>query len=214
MQLDFTADQEELRSSIRSVLTKECPISVVRAHVEAVVGGESSDLGGRLWETFTGLDWQALTIAEEHGGIGLGYPELAVLAEELGRVVAPSPLLATVAGFVPLLREAEGGEAWLEKIAAGQLSGATAFDPAHVLCGGEVDEIAVVRDGTVTIAPATAMQVHHIRSLDATRTLVRIDLDTLPAGVGHHLPITGDGVRRALEEMTVALAFEIVGFVK
>ena len=68
-----------------------------------------------MWETFVGLDWPALTIAEEHGGIGLGFAELAVVAEELGRVLALGPLLATMAGFVPLLREADGGGSWLDE---------------------------------------------------------------------------------------------------
>ena len=43
MQLDFTPDQEELRASVRSVLEKECPRTLVREHVELVVRGEPSD---------------------------------------------------------------------------------------------------------------------------------------------------------------------------
>jgi alkylation response protein AidB-like acyl-CoA dehydrogenase len=209
MQLDFTPDQEELRSSVRAVLAKECPASLVRAHVEAVVAGESSDAGRRLWDTFVGLDWQALTIAEEHGGIGLGFPELVVLAEELGRVIAPGPLLSTMAGFVPLLREADGGGPWLEKVAAGELSGTVAFDADRILCGGEVDYIAVIRDDRVVLVPAVDAKLRPIRALDATRTLVSIDTDAIAHG--QPLPITPGGVERALEEMTAAIAFEIVG---
>ena len=77
MQLDFTPDQEELRDSVRSVLDKECTRAVVREHIDHVVRGEPSDAPERLWKTFVSLDWPALTIPEEHGGIGLGYPELA-----------------------------------------------------------------------------------------------------------------------------------------
>src|SRR5262245_54755385 len=171
MQLDFSAEQEELRDAVRAVVAKECPTSVVRAHVEAIVSGQPSDAGRVLWETFVGLDWQALTIAEELGGIGLGFPELAVLAEELGRVVAPGPLLATVAGFVPLLREAEGGGPWLEKVASGQLSGTAAFDARQVLCGTEVNVIAAVDDEHVVLIPSADAKLRAIRALDATRTL-------------------------------------------
>ncbi|MEY2447430.1 MAG: hypothetical protein QOH79_906, partial [Acidimicrobiaceae bacterium] len=208
MQLDFTPDQEELRSSVRSVLEKECTRAFVREHVDHVVLGEPSEAPAKLWQTFVSLDWPALTIAEEHGGIGLGYPELAVVAEELGRVLALGPLLTTIAGFVPLLREADGGEPWLAKVAAGELSGTAAFGASHVLCGGEVDVIAVVGDGEITIVSPAVMRT--IESLDPTRTLVDLDVAAGKADASR-LPISADGVRRAREEMTVAIAFELVG---
>ena len=189
---------------MRSVLEKECTRAVVREHIDHVVRGEPSDAPARLWKTFVSLDWPALTIAEEHGGIGLGYPELAVVAEELGRVLALGPLLTTIAGFVPLLREAQGGEAWLGKVASGEISGAAAFTSDHVLCGGEVDHIAVVLDGELAIVAPEDVQP--VNSLDASRTLVNLD-----AVDGPRLPISSEGVQRAREEMTVAIAFELVG---
>jgi alkylation response protein AidB-like acyl-CoA dehydrogenase len=205
MQLDFTPDQEELRSSVRAVLEKECTRAFVREHVDHVVMGEPSDAPARLWRTFVSLDWPSLTIAEAHGGIGLGYPELAIVADELGRVLAPGPLLTTIAGFAPLIREADGGDEWLAKVAAGETSGTAAFDgPRGVLCGGEVDAVAVVLDGEVAIVAPNVTRT--IESLDATRTLVDIEV-----GDGPRLPITPEGVQRAREEMTVAIAFELVG---
>ena len=65
---EFTDDQLELRDNARSVLSSACPPSVVRAHYES--GGEA--LG--LWQTLVGLDWPALGLPEEHGGMGLGLP--------------------------------------------------------------------------------------------------------------------------------------------
>ncbi|HEY2814747.1 MAG TPA: acyl-CoA dehydrogenase family protein [Acidimicrobiales bacterium] len=211
MQLDFTSDQEELRSSVRSVLVKECPTSLVRAHVEAVVDGRPSDAGRDLWDTFVRLDWQALTIPEPHGGIGLGFPELAVLAEELGKVIAPGPLLTTVAGFVPLMREAEGGGPWLDKVAAGEVSGTAAFESHadRVLCGGEVDVIALQHGDRVLVVPAGDAPLRLIRALDATRTLASLDIDSVHGA--EQLLITAGGAQRALEEMTLAVAFELVG---
>jgi alkylation response protein AidB-like acyl-CoA dehydrogenase len=209
MQLDFNDEQEELRDSVRAVLAKECPTSLVRAHVEAIVSGGQSDAGRMLWDTFVGLDWQTLTIAEEHGGVGLGFAELVVVAEELGRVIAPGPLLATIAGFVPLLREAEGGGPWLEKVASGQLSGTVAFDPDTVLCASEVDVIAVPAGDHVVLVPTADAKLRPIRALDATRTVAAIDITT--AVDGERLPISADGVERARQEMTAAIAFELVG---
>ena len=204
MQLDFTADQEELRASVRTVLEKECTHAVVREHVEHVVRGEPSDAPDRLWKTFVALDWPALTIPETHGGIGLGYPEVAVVAEELGRVVALAPLLTTIAAFVPLVREAEGGDAWLARVASGELSAAAGYDGKPVLCGAEVDVVALVDGNEITVGTPTVRR--RINSLDATRTIAEVEVAD-----GTRLPITPDGVQRAREELTVAIAFELVG---
>jgi alkylation response protein AidB-like acyl-CoA dehydrogenase len=138
VELEFTSDQEELRASIRSVLAKECPIGLVREVVEKGTGAD------RLWAQMTQLDWPALTVPEEHGGMGLGMVELAVLAEELGRAVAPGPLFATSAMFVPAVREAGAPEQrrrFLEPVAAGRCTGTLAvaegggrWDPAAIRC--------------------------------------------------------------------------------
>jgi alkylation response protein AidB-like acyl-CoA dehydrogenase len=71
------------------------------------------------------LDWPALAIAEEDGGIGLGVVETAVVVEELGRAVAPGPLLPTVTQFAPMVREV-GTEAQRRRFLTDVASGATA----------------------------------------------------------------------------------------
>ena len=100
MDLEFTPDQEELRTSVRAVLGRECPPSLVRELVEK--GTQADD----LWTAMVELDWPALTIDTAHGGLGLGFVELAVVVEELGRAIAPGPFLPTVTQFVPAIREA------------------------------------------------------------------------------------------------------------
>lgn len=136
MELEFTSDQDQLRDSIRAVLANESPVSLARAVTETDAQPTA------LWSTMVELGWPALTIAGEHGGIGLGVLEAAILAEELGRVIAPGPLLATVSQFVPAVREA-GTPAqqtrFLGPVAAGDLTGSLgiaetsgSFDPADV----------------------------------------------------------------------------------
>jgi acyl-CoA dehydrogenase len=122
--LEFSSEQEELRASVRSFLDKECPIDVVRAVVETGEGAE------KLWASMVALDWPALAIPEEYGGLGLSFVETAVVVEELGRVVAPGPLLPTITQFAPMVREVgtpEQRRRFLPEVASGALAGTVAL---------------------------------------------------------------------------------------
>ncbi len=124
MDLEFTSDQEELRDSVRSFLQKECPTDLVRGVVET---GEPAK---ELWAAMVALDWPALAVPEEHGGVGLSFVETAVLAEELGRVIAPGPILPTVTQFAPMVREVgtpEQRSTFLGAVASGTLTGSVAL---------------------------------------------------------------------------------------
>ena len=124
MELEFTTEQEELRASVRSFLEKECPIELVRAVVE------SGEPPKKLWASMVELDWPALAIAEEYGGVGLSIVETAVVVEELGRAVAPGPLLPTITQFTPMVREVgteEQRRRFLSQVAAGEIAGTLAL---------------------------------------------------------------------------------------
>jgi alkylation response protein AidB-like acyl-CoA dehydrogenase len=144
MDLEFTSDQEALRETVQAVLAKECPIGVVRALVEKRWEDPTAttDEATALWSTMVELGWPALTIPEDDGGIGLGPIEAAAVAEELGRSMAPTPLLPVLSQLVPALVEigtpAQRAE-WLGAVAGGECTGALAlteatgsFDPAKV----------------------------------------------------------------------------------
>jgi alkylation response protein AidB-like acyl-CoA dehydrogenase len=152
MELEFETDQDELRDSIRAVLTRECPVTLARRVVET---GERPDA---LWQTVTELGWPALTVPEANDGIGLGMIEAGILAEELGRVIAPGALLPTVTQFVPAVR-ALGTDAqqarFLGGVAAGKISGSLAiaeargsYDPQFVAATIADDADGVVLEGT------------------------------------------------------------------
>ena len=124
MHLEFTAEQDELRDGVRVMLARECPISLVR---EVVEKGTSPDA---LWSQMVELGWPALTVPESAGGLGMGAVELAVVVEELGRVLAPGPYLPTVTEFAPVVAEAgspEQRERFLGGVAAGELTGTLAL---------------------------------------------------------------------------------------
>jgi alkylation response protein AidB-like acyl-CoA dehydrogenase len=88
--LDFglTETQELIRNSAREFLADRSDTSVARA----VASGDSEALAS-LWKDVIELGWPALTISEEHGGAGLTFGDLAVLLEELGASLAPTPLV-------------------------------------------------------------------------------------------------------------------------
>jgi alkylation response protein AidB-like acyl-CoA dehydrogenase len=122
--LEFTAEQDELRDGVRAMLGRECPISLVREVVEKGATPEA------LWSQMIELGWPALTVPEGAGGLGMGAVELAVVVEELGRVLAPGPYLPTVTQFVPVVAEAgspEQRERFLSGVAAGELTGTLAL---------------------------------------------------------------------------------------
>ncbi|HEY8218273.1 MAG TPA: acyl-CoA dehydrogenase family protein [Acidimicrobiia bacterium] len=124
MELEFTADQDELRDGVRAMLVRECPPAFVRSVVEE---GTSADA---LWKQMCELGWPALTIAEELGGLGLGMVELAVVVEELGRVLAPGPFVPTVTQFAPVVHAVGTDEQrarFLGPVAEGRLTGALAL---------------------------------------------------------------------------------------
>lgn len=91
MNFDFSEDLNVLRDQARRFLEDRCPRTAVRKILE---GDQPFDRP--LWESVVELGWPAAAIPESYGGIGLGHEALCVLAEELGRALAPIPYLSTV----------------------------------------------------------------------------------------------------------------------
>jgi alkylation response protein AidB-like acyl-CoA dehydrogenase len=124
LDLEFTDEQRELRASVCTFLARECPVAVVRA------AAERDEHPGALWRQMVDLGWPGLTVETERGGVGLGFIELAVVVEELGRVIAPGPFLATVTQFVPAVREVATPaqcDRTLGAVARGEITGALAM---------------------------------------------------------------------------------------
>ena len=109
MELDLDPEQEELRDGVRAVLAAECSPAVVRDLVDARVAGKDARPDA-LWSQMIALGWSALTVPEAAGGLGLGAVEEAVVIEELGRALAPGPLLPTMTQFVPAVCAAGSAE--------------------------------------------------------------------------------------------------------
>src|SRR6478735_6795759 len=103
MELDFDTNQADLRDSTPAFLAAERPIALVRELVDTRVAGRPVDAGA-LHAHMVELGWPALAVPADAGGLGLGPIEIALLAEELGRALAPGPLFATITQYVPVVR--------------------------------------------------------------------------------------------------------------
>ncbi len=91
MNFEFSEDSQLLRDQARSFLTDRCGAKVVRHVLE---GG--APYAREVWTAMAEMGWLGAAIPEEYGGAGLGYEGLCVLAEEIGRAVAPVPFASSV----------------------------------------------------------------------------------------------------------------------
>ncbi|MGJ5080741.1 acyl-CoA dehydrogenase family protein [Bradyrhizobium sp. SZCCHNS3002] len=125
MNFDFSDDQKQLRDQARKFLAEKCPPKAVRVVLD---GKEPYDRA--LWKGFAEMGFLGVAIPEEYGGAGAGHLELCVIAEEVGRALAPVPFSSTVylaAEALMLAGSDAQKQAWLPKIASGETIGALAL---------------------------------------------------------------------------------------
>ncbi|WP_405561579.1 acyl-CoA dehydrogenase family protein [Streptomyces sp. NBC_01180] len=99
MDAAFTAEQDEIRRTLRELLTKRCGPDGVKAAAATPAGYDQE-----LWRVLAEqLGLPGLAIPAEYGGVGCGPAELVLACEETGRALLPSPLFATAALAAPLI---------------------------------------------------------------------------------------------------------------
>jgi len=91
MNFELNEEQQMLKKAARDFLDKECPENVVR-EAEDSDSGYSPD----LWKKAADLGWLGLVYPEKYGGSGMSVLDMAILYEEMGRALLPSPHLSTV----------------------------------------------------------------------------------------------------------------------
>jgi len=122
---DFSPDQRSLRDQARKFLAEHSSSARVRRILE---GAAPYDV--ELWRGMGEMGWIGTAIPETHGGAGFGYLELCVIAEELGRSLAPTPFSSTIylAAEALLLAGSEAQKKrWLPRIAQGEAIGCLAL---------------------------------------------------------------------------------------
>jgi alkylation response protein AidB-like acyl-CoA dehydrogenase len=199
--LQDTGEQAALRETVRDFC---------RAHAGA---------GAGAWKRLAGeLGLTALAIGEEHGGMGATVAEVAIAAEELGRVLLPVPYLSTaLAGAVLTEGDAAVAAMLLPGVASGALTAAFAFGAdvtvtdgrlsgaaEHVLDGAEAGLFLVPCAGDLFAVRAVDATVTPVGTLDQTRSQAAVTFqDSLAL-------VTGASAGRAEELMWVLLAAESV----
>ena len=125
MNFEFSDDQKQLRDQARRFLAEKCPPKAVRAVLEGSAGYDKA-----LWSGLAEMGFLGVAIPEEFGGTGAGHLELCVIAEEMGRALAPVPFSSTVYLAAEALMLA-GSDAqkrtWLPKSASGEAIGTLAL---------------------------------------------------------------------------------------
>jgi alkylation response protein AidB-like acyl-CoA dehydrogenase len=205
MDFGLTDDQRDIQRTARDLLSERATFARVREHAEA----QTTDKA--LWKELCELGWPGIAISEVHGGQGLGTIELSILCEELGRVVAPVPFLASAmaACVIEQAGTDEQRERWLPGLASGEtigaLSGAVDGTAELVVSGAEADVIVLVEeDGSGRLLTPQDAEVTKVAAIDPTRSAARVSATD---GAGEQLEDGCPGLGRAL----VAVSSELVG---
>src|SRR6266478_5527107 len=125
MNFDFSDEQKQMRDAARKFLAEKCSPKAVRAVLD---GKEPYDR--ELWKGLAEMGFLGVAIPEEFGGAGAGHLELCVIAEEMGRALAPVPFSSTIylaAEAVLLAGSDTQKRKWLPLIASGEAIGTLAL---------------------------------------------------------------------------------------
>ena len=194
MLLEFDADQRLWQHTVRDVISKECPSSLVRGVAEN--GLDPSP----LWKVYVDLGWTELNDP-------VSAVELAIVFEELGRATDPSPFLATMSQFAPLAVDRfdphESGTAVYNGVSAHRDADGWVLDGTarHVLDGDRADQLAVVTGAGVFIVASNQVAARRVAAFDPVLHVADVSFGevrvpdsarvTVDRERAHHVALTG-----------------------
>jgi alkylation response protein AidB-like acyl-CoA dehydrogenase len=226
-------EQQQLRAAVRELLDDHAPVESTLARLESdrvaaphLVRSLAADVGAA-----------GLAVPEDLGGAGASWVETAIVAEELGRVVAPVPFLGSsvlatagllAAGETELLGTLAVGEAtatlvmpfgfpaivnqtadlWTGvRVREGTLSGAV----SNVLDAGGAEHFVVPAENGLYVVAAGAARVTPVTSLDLTRPVADVEFDGAAGRLVAEGDAAADAMRRAQTVGAAMLAAEQLG---
>ena len=191
MDLEFSDEQHMLRDLVRGMCGTYASLETVRA-----VEDDPSGYPVQFWEQLSALDLTGLMIPEGYGGSGMTALEGAVVYEEFGRALAPSPhFVSAVLSAGLLLRGGSDAQkqTWLPRIATGEsivstgwLEPGGGFGPKGVQATATSDADGFVLQGTkwhVPFASAATQLIVLARTGDAVADVDLFLVDPTADGV-------------------------------
>jgi alkylation response protein AidB-like acyl-CoA dehydrogenase len=148
MDFELSDDQRALQDAAADLLDSLASAE----HVRAAAKREDA-YDAVLWKAMVDQGWTGVELAERQGGLGLGMVEAAVLAEQVGRHVAPAPILENLLA-VGALAAAGGDQAeqWVERLVSGDAVACVASQPEVPIPYAPAADLAVVIDGDELLA--------------------------------------------------------------
>ncbi|MEV3902946.1 acyl-CoA dehydrogenase family protein [Mycobacterium sp. NPDC050551] len=164
----MSEERELLRDTVAALVDKHASPAAVR---EAMASDRGYDEA--LWKLLCEqVGAAALVVPEELGGAGGELEDAAVVIEELGRALVPTPLLGTTLAELALLAADEPDTDALEGLAEGTRIGAVVFDPEYVV-NGDVADVVIAVDGERLVRWTDVSAEAHV-TMDPTRRLARV----------------------------------------
>ncbi|MBI3635446.1 MAG: acyl-CoA dehydrogenase family protein [Candidatus Rokubacteria bacterium] len=165
MDFGFSQEQEMLRATARKFFENECASTFVRERM-----AEPAGVTDEFWTKLAEQGWLGLVYPEEFGGTGLGFVDLTVLMEEMGRAVMPGPFYSTVVlGGLAILEAGspEQKKGWLGKIGAGEAKVALALTEPNARWDAAGITVTAKRDGGDYVLNGTKLFVLDAHLADA-----------------------------------------------
>ena len=202
MLLELDSDQRFWRDTLRDALAKECPATLVRSVAE-----DGADTGA-LWQTYLDMGWTELTDPAE-------AVELGLLVEGLGAATDPTPFLATMTQFNPLVGALadpkRSGAAVYDGVTAARTATGWVLDGTcrHVLDGDRADRLAVVTPAGVFVVTPEQVRARRVQVFDPVLHVAEV---TLPGvEVDDAARVSGADVERARQVAQTGMALTMVG---
>lgn len=164
----MSAERDLLRQTVAALVDRHATPEAVRTAMDSERGYDET-----LWQLLCEqVGAAALVVPEELGGAGGELGDAAVVLEELGKALVPTPLLGTILAELALLAAPEPDAETLERLAAGSAIGAVVFDDGYAV-NGDVADVVIGTDGE-QLARWTAFTAEPVATMDPTRRLGRV----------------------------------------
>ena len=169
----MSEERDLLRQTVAALVEKHASPAAVREAMASERGYDES-----LWKLLCEqVGAAALVVPAELGGAGGELADAAVVLEELGKALVPTPLLGTTLAELALIAAIRTGGApdseTIQRLAEGTSIGTVVFDPSYVV-NGDVADVVVAADGT-RLTRWTTVTAHRVDTMDLTRRLARVE---------------------------------------